>query len=117
MPAFRLPLGPLPAEMAAAPEQARLVGDGTAEDIVGVLGMGSEHTGVHGRSREGSGVTGQSSTETGVFGWSAHANGVVGSTHSKASGVYGENGGAGFGVAGRCTTKNGVGVLGTGGRV
>jgi hypothetical protein len=61
-------------------------------------------------------VTGSGLTVAGVEGSSTQNNGVHGtSAASGASGVYGDNTGGGFGVAGRST--DGVGVLGEGGRL
>lgn len=93
----------------------------------GVLGEG--YTGVHGKvSSAGSGVWGENyGRGYGVAGSSAHGNGVIGTaggasppdgvnnngvigitTTETASGVWGNNTGSGYGVAGSSTNGNGV---------
>jgi hypothetical protein len=75
----------------------------------GVLGndqsaSGAFNAGVRGLSVRGTGVAGQSTTGDAVFGTSTNNNGVFGdSTSAGASGVYGQNDGGGYGVAGRVT--------------
>lgn len=66
----------------------------------GVYSTGGS-TGVEGGSVSGNGVVGTSSSATGVWGGSTTGNGVYGSTDGDgASGVFGNNGGSGNGVAG-----------------
>lgn len=63
-------------------------------------------------------VKGTGLTEPGVEGISRRNNGVQGtSADSGASGVYGQNDGGGYGIAGRSQQGQGVGVLGEGGRL
>jgi hypothetical protein len=60
----------------------------------------------------GSGVQGTSGNGNGVLGISDTANGVQGVSYaSTASGVYGENNGFGYGVAGR-TSEDGIAIFG-----
>jgi hypothetical protein len=70
-------------------------------DFSGVVARG--YTGVVGRANgDGSGVFGSSPVGNGVFGHSSQRNGVEGHSNSQiASGVYGENNGGGYGIAGR----------------
>jgi hypothetical protein len=76
----------------------------------GVLGSDRSTTGSN-----NVGVFGISNIGTGVSGASTGLNGVQGvSKASLASGVYGENDGGGYGVAGR-TTTNGIALFGDGG--
>jgi len=70
---------------------------------------GGSGSGVNGYSNGGSGVLGDGNFGSGVEGFSSGGNGVYGHVSTSASGVYGENIGTGFGVAGRA--NNGVGVL------
>ena len=67
--------------------------------------------GVRGNSTNGDGVQGISSAGVGVFGASSKNNGVFGDSQAPgASGVYGQNDGGGFGVAGRIT-KPGIAAV------
>ena len=60
-------------------------------------------------------VTGSGLDVPGVEGTSTRNNGVFGKSDSKtASGVYGENNGAGYGIAGRSMQPGGVGIYGQG---
>jgi hypothetical protein len=80
-------------------------------DAIGVLGESLFGEGVKGSSSFGIGVSG-SGPGAGVKGASASSNGVFGlSAHFGASGVYGQNDGGGFGIAGR-TTGLGTAVYG-----
>jgi hypothetical protein len=65
---------------------------------------GTFNAGVRGVSVRGIGVAGQSTSGTGVSGISTSNNGVFGDSQAAgASGIYGQNDGGGFGVAGRLT--------------
>ena len=83
----------------------------------GVIGSdlsasGAFDSGVRGLSVRGMGVAGQSTRNAGVQGNSTGNNGVFGDSLSAgASGVYGQNDGGGFGVAGRITKPGQAGVL------
>jgi hypothetical protein len=82
----------------------------------GVLGEhGGSGVGVRGMSLEGNGIEGVAGADgEGVFATSAGGNGVHGRTgNATTSGVYGENTGAGPGVAG--SGASGEGVFGTSG--
>ncbi len=85
-----------------------LRGRSTYPSGYGVLGEGDGH-GVHGYGgTSGTGVYGYG--VTGVEGHGNNGNGVFGQTSVNAtSGVYGQNDGTGYGVAGR--SDNGTGVL------
>ena len=85
-----------------------LRGRSTYPSGYGVLGEGDGH-GVHGYGgTSGTGVYGYG--VTGVYGYGNNGNGVFGQTSVNAtSGVYGQNDGTGYGVAGR--SNNGTGVL------
>ena len=96
---------------------------GTAQSDSGVYGIGTALPGVRGISTAGSGVEGYSTTGPGLYGHTqtgvagvqgagAH-NGVYGVTNSSGdSGVFGQNTGGGFGVAG-VTTGTGRAVFGS----
>jgi hypothetical protein len=72
-----------------------------------VSSSGIFNAGVRGSSVRGIGVAGLSTSNAGVQGNSTSNNGVFGDSLAPlASGVYGQNDGGGFGVAGR-VTKNG----------
>jgi hypothetical protein len=78
------------------------------EGLIGndISTSGSFNAGVRGLSVRGVGVAGQSTNNAGVQGNSTNNNGVFGDSQSgAASGVYGQNDGGGYGVAGR-VTKN-----------
>jgi hypothetical protein len=78
----------------------------------GVFGRGGYHDDGTGHGTGVIGVCG-SGDGTGVFGYGVNKNGVFGiSVSNTSSGVYGQNDGTGYGVAGRAT--NGTGVLGDG---
>jgi hypothetical protein len=99
---------------------------GSGSSIVGVAGLVSTGSGIYGYSSvgngvfgvgNGNGVWGHSFTGTGVYGDTEAAgaqNGVYGHANdSNGSGVYGQNDGTGFGVAGVSTNPSGGdGVLG-----
>jgi hypothetical protein len=87
------------------PQNANVVGDG-----------GTSSVGVYGTTVNATGVWGHSAGGDGVYGASDNLNGVEGrSASATASGVYGQNDGTGFGVAGR--SPNGIGILGDGGQL
>ncbi len=72
--------------------------------------------GVAGSSKDGFGIRGDTSTGFAAVHGHGGKNGVWGFTISAAdSGVFGQNDGSGFGVAG--FSKDGVGILGRGGRL
>jgi hypothetical protein len=105
---------------------------GSASSVSGVFGQVSgsgsgvygendgSGAGVQGLSYASSGVKGLGGPygvigegETGIYGYGNKVNGVFGETGvDTASGVYGQNNGTGYGVAGRATS--GTGVLGDG---
>jgi hypothetical protein len=73
-----------------------------AERRAGVFGTSVDRAGVVGESEANAGVRGDSANGVGVRGESRTLNGVEGrSRAASASGVYGQNDGGGFGVAGR----------------
>ncbi len=87
-----------------------VVGSSTSGN--GVSGSSSSATGVAGSSTSSHGVSGSSASGNGVYGQSSSYNGVFGkSSSSSSSGVYGENNGQGYGVAGR-TSGTGTAVWG-----
>ena len=70
----------------------------------GVSGLSVRGAGVLGKSSSGLGVSGTSTSNAGLMGLSTSNNGVFGDSKAPgASGVYGQNDGGGFGVAGRLT--------------
>jgi hypothetical protein len=86
--------------------------NGRAGLIGNDIGTGPFNSGVHGLSVGGTGVLGASTNGVGVQGTSSNNNGVFGDSQAPgASGVYGQNDGAGFGVAGRLTKLGFAAVL------
>jgi hypothetical protein len=78
----------------------------------GVKGLSVRGVGVAGQSTSGDAVFGSSTSMAGVHGFSTNNNGVFGdSTGAGASGVYGQNSGGGYGVAGRLTAAGQAAVL------
>jgi hypothetical protein len=86
----------------------------------GVFGSSNSGNGVKGESPNGFGVRGDSTSGYGVVGFSANSDAVVGfgkngvhgqSNSASDSGVWGENLGGGYGVAG--STGSGIGISGT----
>ena len=72
---------------------------------------GKFDSGVNGVSVRGTGASGQSTSGVGLMGLSTGNNGVFGDSKAPgASGVYGQNDGGGFGVAGRLT-KPGIAAV------
>ena len=89
---------------------------GTSTRGTGVSGLSATGAGVAGQSTSGDAVFGTSTNLAGVHGFSTTNNGVFGdSTGSGASGVYGQNDGGGYGVAGRITKPGIAAVLADGG--
>jgi hypothetical protein len=96
------------AESIASDGSGLLVNSGSAApDSVGLYVLGNGGSAIEAWGVYGDGVYATSSNATGVFGGSASVNGVMGTTQSNgASGVYGENDRAGYGVAGRICGGN-----------
>jgi hypothetical protein len=78
----------------------------------GVRGLSVRGVGVAGQSTSGDAVFGASTSLAGVHGFSTSNNGAFGdSIGAGASGVYGQNDGGGYGVAGRVTKFGNPAVL------
>ena len=98
----------------AATGRAGLAGSdtGTGTFNSGVHGLSVSGFGVSGQSTSGDAIFGTSTNLAGVHGFSTNNNGVFGDSQSAfASGVYGQNDGKGYGVAGRVTQPFGLAAV------
>jgi hypothetical protein len=101
--------------LSVSPGAAGVFGANNSDKGMGVQGNGPE-VGIGGFSEKGIGVRGDTKEGFAAVHGNGGKNGVWGYTLSATdSGVYGSNDGSGYGVAG--FSKNGIGVLGRGGRL